>query len=115
MLIVTTPYVLATALAVHLRRRGPYDVVAPNLGIGEAVPAIRWDAVVASVTAPPQASGVLIELPTSFEYPVLVTDCQKTIAVTVDSVKPIEAVLSLLDEHLAGKASPAEFTSPERR
>ncbi len=101
-LIVATPYVLATALAVHLKNRRCYEVHAPNIGIGDAAPRAHWDAVLVSSSSPAHAGSVVIVLPRSLENPVLVTAAGRTTEVRISASHPIDDIVSLLDRHLVG-------------
>ncbi|HEV2809434.1 MAG TPA: hypothetical protein VGV93_03430 [Acidimicrobiales bacterium] len=105
-LVMVVPYVLATAMEAILR--GRYNVVAPDLDAGEAVPSMRSDAVLTIAGVPIRGdidTDVIIELPeTSFEDPVIVTVNDRTAEVHVTLEHPMQDVEALLEQHLS--ASP---------
>ena len=97
---VAVPHVCASALAYYLRQGGMYDVHAPDVASGEAVPGDRFDAVVTTVPVPEAVSDVVIELPESFTGPVIVTVDDLTFPVPVSESHPIEDVASLLHRYV---------------
>ena len=102
-LVMVVPYVLATAMEAILR--GRYNVVAPDLDAGEAVPSMRSDAVLTIAGVPIHEdidTDVIIELPnTSFEDPVIVTVNDRTAQVHVTLEHPMHDVEALLEQHLS--------------
>lgn len=102
-LVMVVPYVLATAMEANLR--GRYNVVAPDLDAGEAVPSMRSDAVLTIAGIPISEdidTDVIIELPnTSFEDPVIVTVNDRTAQVHVTLEHPMHDVEALLEQYLS--------------
>lgn len=99
-LVVATPYVLATALAFALTARGRFDVVAPDLRAGELMRATGWDVVVRTAPDEENRGGIAVQLPTSFKRPVLVTMDETTVPVMVSTAHPVADLIALLEELL---------------
>ncbi|MDQ4133541.1 MAG: hypothetical protein M3179_10120, partial [Actinomycetota bacterium] len=77
-LVVAVPRVCASALAFSLAQGGRYDVYAPDVAAGEAVPVRRFDAVLTTVPVPEAIADVVIELPQSFDGAVMLTANDRT-------------------------------------
>ena len=97
----------ATALAHQVRNRGGYDVDVPDLADAEWVPAEPFDAVITSLPVPREWGDVIIELPDSFDAPVIVTVADVSAPVRVDPLAPIDDVVSLLVRYV-----PADIAVP---
>ncbi len=106
-LVVAVPHVCASALAYYLRQGDMYDVHAPDVASGEALPGHRFDAVVTTVPVPEAVSDVVIELPQSFNGPVRVTVDGLTFPVSVSESHPIEDVARLLRRYVVEGERPA--------
>ena len=107
-LVVAVPRVCASALAFSLEQEDAYDLYAPDLTAGEALPCRRFDAVLTTVPAPEAVGDVIIELPESFDRPVTVSVRDRTFPVTVSENHPIEDVAELLHRYvLEGERPPA--------
>lgn len=99
-LVVAVPQVCASALAFYLREAGVYDVHAPDVARGEPVPGRRFDAVLTTVPVPEAVADVVVELPQSFDSPVLVTVNGATFPVSLGESNPIEDVVVLLRRYV---------------
>lgn len=99
-LVVAVPRVCASALAFSLAQEDAYDLCAPDVAAGEALPGRRFDAVLTTVPAPDAVADVVIELPESFDRPVSVSLHDVTFPVTVSETHPIEDVAELLHRYL---------------
>jgi hypothetical protein len=107
-LVVAVPRVCASALAFSLEQEDAYDLYAPDVASGEALPARRFDAVVTTVPAPEALGDVVIELPESFDRPLRVSVHDVTFPVIVSELHPIEDVTELLHRYvLEGERPPA--------
>ncbi len=107
-LVVASPYVDATVLGRLLEERGRYEVVVPDLGAGEEVPPVHFDAVLTTLPVPDAAAPVVIELPWSWETPVRVRvhDVKRELQMTGSD--PIADVLELLERSLSA-SDPLEY------
>ena len=105
-LVVAVPRVCASALVFSLEQQDAYDLFAPDLTAGEALPGRRFDAVLTTVPAPEAVADVIIELPESFDRPVTVSVHNRTFPVTVSENHPIEDVAELLHRYLLEAARP---------
>ena len=106
-LVVAVPRVCASALAFFLGQEDAYDLYAPDVAAGEALPGRRFDAVLRTVPAPEAAGDVVIALPESFDCPVTVSVHDVTFPVTVSTDNPIEDVARLLHRYvLQGERPP---------
>jgi hypothetical protein len=99
-LVVAVPRVCASALAFSLEQEDAYDLYAPDVAAGEALPVRRFDAVVTTVPAPEALGDVVIELPESFDRPLTVSVRDVTFPVIVSEHHPIEDVTELLHRYL---------------
>ena len=99
-LVVAVPRVCASALAFSLEQEDAYDLYAPDVAAGEALPVRRFDAVVTTVPTPEAVGDVIIQLPESFDLPVTVSVHNHTFPVTVSENHPIEDVSELLHRYL---------------
>ena len=107
-LVVAFPWVCASALAFSLGKEDVYDLYAPDLAGGEALPVRRFDAVLTTVPAPEAVGDVVIELPESFDLPVTVSVRDVTFPVTVSESHPLDDVSDLLHRYLLeGEQPPA--------
>jgi hypothetical protein len=106
-LVVAVPQVCGSALAFSFEQEDAYDLYAPDVAAGEALPLRRFDAVVTTVPAPEAEGDVVIELPESFELPVTVSVHNVVFPVTVSENHPIEDVAELLHRYvLEGEQPP---------
>ncbi len=106
-LVVAVPQVCASALAFSLEQEDAYELYAPDVAAGEALPVRQFDAVVTTVPAPEALGDVVIELPECFDRPVTVTVHDVTFPVRVSEDHPIEDVTKLLHRYLlAGEQLP---------
>jgi hypothetical protein len=104
--VVAVPWVCASALAFSLEQEDAYDLYAPDVSAGEALPGRRFDAVLTTVPAPEAVGDVIIELPDSFDRPLTVSVHDRTFQVTVSENHPIEDVAELLHRYLLEAARP---------
>lgn len=106
-LVVAVPRVCASALAFSLEQEDVYDIYAPDVAEGEALPVHRFDAVVTTVPAPEAVGDVVIELPESFDRPLTLSVHDVTFPVIVSEHHPIEDVTELLHRYvLEGEQPP---------
>lgn len=96
MLVVGSPYVGATVLGRLLGELDLYDVVVPDIGAGEEVPSIHFDAVLTTLPVPDHSARVVIELPWDWETPVQLTVDQVKRELQISGPDPIAEVLALL-------------------
>ena len=96
-LVVASPYAGATALSRLLSQQDRYDVVVPDIGAGEEVPSIHFDAVLATLRVPAYTAPVVIELPWSWDAPVQLTVNGVKQDVQVSGDDAMTEVLALLD------------------
>jgi hypothetical protein len=108
-LVVASPYVGATALARLLEQRD-YDVVVPDIGVGEEPPPGVFDAVLTTLPVGDYGARVVIELPATWTMPVRVTVDGVTEELVTRASDPMEEVLELLDRHVR-----ARLAAPPRR
>ncbi len=101
-LIVALPYVGATALA-HLLEQREYDVIVPNLGLGEEPPSVKLDAVLTTLPVADYGARVVIELPLTWKTPVRVTVDGVTEGLDASASNPIGDLLDLLDRHVLAR------------
>lgn len=106
-LVVAVPQVCASALAFYLREAGVYEVYTPDVAAGEAVPGRRFDAVLTTVPVPEAVGDVVVELPSSFDRPVMVTVNDVTFPVAVGDSRPIEDIGALLHRYVLQGERPA--------
>lgn len=96
-LVVASPYVGATVLARLLEERDRYDVVVPDVGAGEEVPSVHFDAVLTTLPLPDYSAPVVIELPWNWETPVQLTVNDVKQELQMSGADAITEVLALLD------------------
>ena len=97
---VAVPHLCASALAFLLRRLDIYDLFVPDVSGGEPVPERRFDAVITTVPLAGVASDVVLELPQSFDRPVMVSVRGVTLPVRVSELDPMGDVAGLLQRYL---------------
>ncbi len=101
-LVVALPYVGATALAQLLAQR-EYDVVVPDVGLGEEPPSVSFDAVLTTLPIGDCAARVVVELPQTWNMPVRVTVDGVTEGLDASESDPITDVLEFLDRHVLAR------------
>lgn len=91
---------LATRLAEQLRAHGGYDVVAPDLRTDAFSADTPFAAVLTARPLAGHAGIVVIQIPPTFEEPLLVTVDDVTVAVKVDIEHPFEDVVGVVGQFL---------------
>lgn len=98
--VLATPHVFASIIADALRRRGTYDVVAPDLRVEEWPQGQRFDAAITSMPVSREVADVVMELPDTFERPLRITVRDVTVEIPVHVERPIDDALDALDRFL---------------
>ena len=113
-LVVATPYVYASVIADAIRHSGRYDVVMLDLTVDEVPGSGPFAAAVTSVPFARDGADVLIELPDSFDRPVIVRIGDISVEERVDPNRPLEDVVALLGRYVIAPSTRARSKRPRR-